>query len=116
MNMYARPWTRCLAQDAETGAWCQRRPSQGVFCPSHAWDFQCDEAAKAATRLARARLVLRDPSATPSQRWWAVLRARRASSLRRDLLDAMAGFERPHSDIAVAAEGPVWEGDNGSKR
>jgi len=63
-GMHSRSWNRCLAQDAETGAWCQHRPSHSVFCPSHAWDFQCDEAAQAATRLARARLVLRDPVAT----------------------------------------------------
>ena len=88
-----RTWTRCLAHDAETGTWCPHRPSHGVFCSTHAWEFQCDEAAKAATRLARARLVLRDPSATPFQQWWAALQARRARSLRRSLFGAITDFE-----------------------
>jgi hypothetical protein len=110
--MHARTWTRCLAQDAKTGAWCQHRPSHGVFCSSHAWEFQCDEAAKAATRLARARLVLRDPSATPLQQWWAALQARRARSLRRSLLGAIAGFEDTDADIALAPESHVSDGWN----
>lgn len=107
-GMHARTWTRCLARDAETGAWCQRRPSHGVFCPPHAWDFQCDEAAKAATRLARARLVLGDPSATPFQRWWPALQAHRARSLRRSLLSAIAGFECTDDEIGVMGNDLVW--------
>jgi hypothetical protein len=109
--MHSLIWTRCLAQD-ETGAWCQHRPSHGVFCPSHAWEFQCDEAAKAATRLARARLVLRDPSATPFQQWRAALQARRARSLRRSLLGAIATFEDTETDVALTPEGLVWDGEN----
>jgi hypothetical protein len=84
--MHARSWNRCLAFCPSTGEWCQRQPSDGVFCPSHAREFRCDEAAKAATRLGRGQLVLRDPSSTPWQRWCAARRTRRARSLRQVLL------------------------------
>ena len=84
--MHARYWNRCLAFEPETGEWCQQRPSDGVFCPSHALEFRCDEAAKAATRLARAELILRDPSASLLRRWRAGRQAGRARSLRKVLL------------------------------
>jgi len=113
--MHSHSWNRCLAQNAETGAWCQHRPSYGVLCPSHAWEFQCDQAAKAATRLARARIVLRDPSATPFQRWRATLQARRACSLRRSLLAAIASFEATDVEGALAPEGLVSDGRDGRK-
>jgi hypothetical protein len=75
-------------------------------------EFQCDEAAKAATRLARARLVLRDPSATPFQQWRAALQARRARSLRRNLLGAIATFEDADAEIALTAEGLLSDREN----
>jgi hypothetical protein len=87
--MHARSWNRCLAFNPYTGEWCQRRSSDGVFCPSHAWDFRCNEAAKAATRLACAELVLRDRAASPFSRRRAEREASRARSLREVLLAEM---------------------------
>ena len=89
--MHARRWPRCLAQDPTTGAWCTNRPSDGVFCPVHASEFRFDQAARAATRLARARLTINDRSTTPLRRWWATHEARRQLVLRRHLVDAMPG-------------------------
>ena len=40
---------RCLTFNPETRPLRQHRPADGIFCPSHAWDFRCDEAAKVAT-------------------------------------------------------------------
>ena len=111
-DMHGRSWARCLAQDTETGAWCGNRPSHGVFCPTHALDFQCNEMAQAATRLIRARLVLRDPAATTFQRWLAVIQARRADALRRYLLVAISGFEGTYLGVALAPEGLMWDGGN----
>jgi hypothetical protein len=100
--MHARYWNRCLAFNPETGAWCQKRPSDGVFCPSHALEFRCDEAAKAATRLARAELILRDPTASPWQRWRAGRLAGRARSLRQVLLPEIdrTGYDSPATSVA----------------
>jgi hypothetical protein len=95
--MHVRSWAHCLAHDPDTDTWCRRRPSTGVFCASHALEFQCDEAAKAATRLARARFLLKDPSATRVQRWGAALSARRARSLRRSLSAKIAKAEGTRS-------------------
>ncbi len=109
--MHTRSWNRCLAFDPETGAWCRHRPSDGVFCPSHAWEFRCDEAAKAATRLARAEIVVRDASVTPWQRWWAERQASRARALRRALvaeIDDSDGFD---AGIAVTAGNLVRTSD-----
>jgi len=104
--VHSRSWNRCLAFDPESGAWCRRRPSDGVFCPPHAWEFRCDEAAKAATRLVRAELVVRNPSASPFQRWWAERQAGRARSLRQVLLADIEGTEG--SDIsAIKTDNPV---------
>ena len=115
-SMHVRTWTRCMARDAETGAWCQHRPTHGVFCASHVWDFQCDEAAKAATRLVQAGLVLKDPSAPTLHRWRAALQAHRARSLRRYLLNAMAGLERSHPDTVFAPDDLVPDSRNGRRR
>jgi hypothetical protein len=91
--MHARSWNRCLGQDAEAGACCRHRPTDGIFCPSHALEFRLDEAAKAATRLARARLALDDPTGTPLRQWWAALQIRRSLSIRRSLLAKVAASE-----------------------
>jgi len=91
--MHVRSWPHCLATETDTGAWCRRRPTEGVFCARHAWEFRWDEAAKAATRLARARLVLSDPAARPWQRWRSTLQAARALSLHRSLLAKIEGAE-----------------------
>jgi hypothetical protein len=98
--MHSRSWNRCLALDPMSGAWCRGRPSDGVLCSSHATEFRADEAAKAATRLARARLVVWDPSTTPIRKWWATVQLRRARSLRRNLLAKVARAEGNDSDIA----------------
>jgi hypothetical protein len=105
--MHPRSWNRCLAFNPETGAWCQRRPSDGVLCASHAWEFRCDEAAKAATRLARAELVLREPSATPVQRWRAGRQAGRARSLREVLLAEIDRTDGSDAAISVTARNLV---------
>ena len=105
--MHARSWTRCLAFNPETGAWCQHRPSDGVFCPSHAWEFRCDEAAMAATHLARAELILRDPAATSLQRWQAERKAGRARSLRKILLAEIDRGDGSDAAISVAARNLV---------
>ena len=73
-------------------AW-RRTPPDGVFCAVHAYEFRCHEAAKAATRLARARLTLRDPSSAPWQRWLAVRVIHRARALHGLLLAEIAGAE-----------------------
>jgi hypothetical protein len=109
--MHARAWTRCLARDTGSNGWCQRRPSDGVFCKQHAWEFRCDEAAKAATRLARAFLVLRDPSAPPLRRWWATLEVRRARSLRRSLLAKIDQSEDTAAGVALVTHGSTSSGD-----
>jgi len=98
--MHPRSWNRCLAQDPETGAWCRHRPTEGVFCTWHAREFREDEAAKAATRLARARLVLRDPSTTPARQWRAALQVRRALRLRRSLLGRATRSVPLDADVA----------------
>src|ERR1700678_1388450 len=100
-GMQARSWHRCLAFDPETGEWCCHRPSDGVFCPSHAREFRCHEAAKAATRLVLALLVLRDPSATQWQRWRAERQTRRARSLRQVLLAEIDGADRFDASAVV---------------
>jgi hypothetical protein len=110
--MHARSWNRCLAFTPETGAWCQHRPSDGVFCPSHAWEFRCDEAAKAATRLARAELVLRDPSVSPLQRWWAERQAGRTRSLRKVLLAEIDRSDGSDAAIWVTARNLVRASEN----
>jgi hypothetical protein len=109
-------WPRCLARDDDTGVWCQQRPSHGVFCAAHAWEIQCDEAAKAATRLVQAGFVLKDPLATASRRWWAALQVRRARSLREHLLNSMAGFERSRPGDAFAPEALVLDRWNEHRR
>jgi hypothetical protein len=78
---------------------------------AHAWEFRCDEAAKAATRLARARLVVRNPSATPWRRRWAALEMRRARSLRRRLLAKIDVSEGAVTGIAVVVHGGTSSGD-----
>jgi hypothetical protein len=103
--MHARSWNRCLAFHPDAGEWCHHRSSDGVFCAAHAREFRCDEAAKAATRLARAELVLRDPSATSWQRWRAARQASRARSLRQALfaaIDGVDGIERTDVDAGIA--------------
>lgn len=99
-GMHSRSWNRCLAQDSVTGTWCQRRPSDGVFCPPHTSEFRFDEAAKAATRLEHARLVVWDPTSTPFQRWWASVQIRSARSLRRSILAKVAEAEDHTCNIA----------------
>jgi hypothetical protein len=74
-------------------------------------EFRCDQAAKAATRLARARLAVRDPSTTPWQRWLAEWRVRRASALHRSLLAEIAGAEGNDVNIAFMAGSFVPLGD-----
>ena len=101
--MQARPWNRCLALNAATGGWCPHQPSDGVFCSPHAREFRCDEAAKAATRLVLARLVLRDPSATRWQRWRAQRQTRRARSLRHVLLAEIDSVDGLDAGVAVTA-------------
>lgn len=91
-------------QDPVTGTWCQRRPSEGVLCPSHASEFRFDEAAKAATRLARARFLVWDPSTTPFRRWWATVQIRRTRSLRRSLLAKVAKAEGNDAETALLSE------------
>jgi hypothetical protein len=108
-DMRMRAWPRCLARDEDTGVWCQQRPSHGVLCAPHAWEFQSDEAAKAATRLVRAGFVLKDPSSSRPRRWWAALQLRRARSLRQHLLHSMAGFERSQSADVFLREAFVPE-------
>ena len=98
---------RCLAHDLVTGAWCHRQPADGVLCPPHASEFRLDEAAKAATRLAHARLVVWDPSSTPFQRWWASVQIRRARSRRRNVLAKVAKAEGHTPDIASLSAGLV---------
>ena len=105
--MHARSWHRCLAFNPETGAWCPRRPTDGVFCPAHALEFRCDEAAKAATRLARAELVLRDPAAPPLRRWWAERKVGRARSLRKVLLTEIDRTDGSDAAISVSARNLV---------
>jgi hypothetical protein len=115
-GMHARAWARCLARDTESNGWCRRRPSDGVFCVHHAWEFRCDEAAKAATRLARAQLALRNPSAVALRRWWARLEVRRARSLRRSLLGKIDRAEGRTAGMALAAHGIVSPGDSTQPR
>ena len=103
-GMHARAWTRCLARDTEFDGWCQRRPSDGVFCIKHTWEFRCDEAARAATRLAHAQLILRNPSTTPLRRWWATLEVRRARSLRRSLLTKIDRSEDINAGLALSPQ------------
>jgi hypothetical protein len=92
--MHSRYWTRrCLGLDLETGAWCGRRPTDGSLCPAHAWEFRNHAAAQAATRLARARAVVDDPTTPSFRRRWAAWQVRRARALRRDLLRALEGAE-----------------------
>jgi hypothetical protein len=110
-RMHARAWARCLARDTGSNGWCQRRPSDGVFCMQHAWEFRCDEADKAATRVARARLVLCNPSAPPWRRRWAALEMRRARSLRRSLLAKVDLSEARETGIALVVHGPTSSGD-----
>jgi hypothetical protein len=105
--MRVRSWNRCLAFNSDTGAWCQHRPSDGVFCPSHAREFRSDEAAKAATRLVRAELVRRDPSATPWQRWRSERQAARARSLRTVLLAEIDRTDESSAAISVTARNLV---------
>ncbi len=102
--MHSRSWSLCLAQDPVTGAWCQSRPSQGVFCAPHAAEFCRDEAAKAATRLLRARLEVWDPSTPPLRRWLASVRIRRARSLRRNLLERVAIADGDDLDLSDQSE------------
>jgi hypothetical protein len=93
-GMPSQYWTRrCLARDPVTGAWCHKTPTDGAFCAPHGLEFRCDEAAKAATRLARARLVLEDPSASPWRRRMAAWQVRRALVLRRHLMTAIGDAE-----------------------
>ncbi len=108
--------THCLARDPESGAWCKRRPSDGVFCASHGQEFRCNEAAKAATRLAHVRRVLEDPSTTPLQQWWAAIQVRRLQTLRRRLLAAITRYEGPDADIVLAIEGPLPADDPDRRR
>jgi len=112
--MYARAF-RCLAYDPGTHVQCRQRPSDGVFCTPHAREFRAEEAAKAATRLARARLVVDDPSAPPVRRWWASIRVRRLVALRRLLLTELARAEGPIAVALPASAPPVLdaEGDRG---
>jgi hypothetical protein len=115
--MYGRSFaTHCLARDAESGIWCKHRPSDGVFCASHGQEFRCEEAAKVATRLARARLELEDPLTTPLRQWWAAIQVRRLQALRRRLLDAIERFEGPDADIVLAIEGPLPTDGPGRRR
>ncbi len=111
--MHSRHWTRrCLARHPETGTWCTERPTDGVFCAAHGLEFRHDEAAKAATRLARARLALRDPSTTTWERWRAGFLARRARTLRRALLDAVVSTEDARSDRQFVVPGFVAADDD----
>lgn len=103
--MHSRSWNRCLAQDPGTGEWCGRPPTDGVFCSPHTWGFRCDEAAKAATRLARATLTTQTESATRWQRWWAERQARRARSLRRSLLTKVDGVGNGGAEIGSTPKG-----------
>jgi hypothetical protein len=103
--MHARSWKHCLAFSPETGEWCRQRPSDGVFCPSHAREFRCHEAAKAATRLVRAQLVLRNQSATPWQQWRAERQTRRARSLRQVLLAEIDAADDLDTSV-VSVDGP----------
>jgi hypothetical protein len=109
--MQARSWNRCLAFSPETGEWCPHRPSDGVFCPSHAREFRCNEAAQAATRLVRAQLILRDPAATRWQRWRAERQRRRARSLRQVLLAEIDDFE-----VALTVRDLVGSSENNRRR
>lgn len=101
--MRSRSWNCCLTRDAVTGAWCRARPSKGVLCSEHAEEFRADEAAKAATRLQRARLAVWDPSTTPLRRWWARVQIRRARSLRRSLLASAETAEGQEVDYPLAS-------------
>jgi hypothetical protein len=70
------------------------------LCAPHGLEFRCDEAAKAATRLARARLVLENASSSAWRRRMAASQVRRALVLRRHLMKAIgdaeaAGIGRP---------------------
>jgi hypothetical protein len=114
--MHAHSWNRCLAFHPETGEWCHRRSSDGVFCPVHAREFRCDEAAKAATRLARAELVLRDASATPWRRWRAAWQVSRARSLRQALFAGIDGADDVDAGIAVMARDLQWSSETHRSR
>jgi hypothetical protein len=100
--MHTGWWSaRCLGNPAVIGG-CQRRATYGVFCPVHAWESLSDEAAKVATALARARLVLADPTATAFERRRAAWRVRRARRLRARLLRAIDRVEAASTDVAFA--------------
>ena len=103
--VYARS-LRCLGRDGPTGTLCRERPSDGVFCARHAHEFRCQEAAAAATRLARARMALRDPALGALRRWVTAVRARRLRLLRQRLLAGITRVEGPAAGIVVAIEGP----------
>ena len=96
-----------MAYDPEAGSWCNHESSVGAFCPTHAREFRCDEAAKLATRLLRAEQVLRDPSTRPSQRWRARRQNRRFRSLRQLLLAKIERSDGVDTGMTVAARGLV---------
>jgi hypothetical protein len=102
---------RCLTFNPETRPLRQHRPADGIFCPSHAWDFRCDEAAKVATRLARGEHVFRDPAASPLGRWWAGLEAGCARSLRKVLLAEIDRTDRSDAVVSVTARILVRTGE-----
>lgn len=103
--MYRHMWTfRCVGPSANEP--CARRATSGLFCVQHAWEVSCDEAAKAATRLARARMTLREPSSTLLQQVWARCQVHAAQSQRRHLLRAITRFE----DTGVAGGAVVASG------
>ncbi|HUO48136.1 MAG TPA: hypothetical protein VMU09_04805 [Acidimicrobiales bacterium] len=103
--VYART-ARCLGRDPD-GSTCHERPTDGVFCAAHAHEFRCQEAAAAATRLARTRLALGDPALGGVRRWWTTTKARRLRALRRRLLAGITRAEGPAAEIVMALEGPV---------
>jgi len=47
---------------------CTSEATEGAFCEAHAWQVRADQAAMAASALARLRLLVDDPKLTARQR------------------------------------------------
>ena len=89
---------RCAARDMTAGIDCTSPATTGKFCEAHAWQVRADQAAMAASALARLRPLADDPKLTARQRRRVQIEIRNLRAERAALLEEP---EMPDSEIVA---------------